>query len=150
EIAARVGIRKASLFHHFRSKDEIFIAIVLRSIDAAFAAIEPVLLAGLPPRERLQQAVFVHTREACSRREENLVLLHQSPAVSGDRVARAAGPRLREYEKIFESLLIEGIDSGDFRRVAPRLAARSILGLCNATIRWFSPDGSLSADYVAA
>ena len=75
EIAVRVGIRKASLFHHFRSKEEIFVAIVLRSIDAAFAAIEPVLLAGLAPRERLQQAVFVHTREACCRREENLVLM---------------------------------------------------------------------------
>jgi len=44
-----------------------------------------------------------------------------------------------------------GIEGGQFRREADaRIAAFSIIGMCNWTAWWFNADGNVSADTVAA
>jgi AcrR family transcriptional regulator len=43
EIAARVGIRKASLYNHYRSKEELLTGLLEESVEAWGAAADPLL-----------------------------------------------------------------------------------------------------------
>lgn len=51
----------------------------------------------------------------------------------------------RAYEHAVRELISQGIASGRFRAVDPKLAALAVLGASNWTARWFRPDGPRSA-----
>src|SRR5437588_4236601 len=51
DISARIGIKAPSLLHHFRSKEQIYLAV----LDLAFARMEDSLSAGLMQRESFQE-----------------------------------------------------------------------------------------------
>ena len=53
QIAARVGIRAASLYHHFSSKNEIVEAVFRRGIDVMEQAWDEAARAAGQPRDRL-------------------------------------------------------------------------------------------------
>jgi hypothetical protein len=53
------------------------------------------------------------------------------------------------YEEGVRQLIAAGIRSGEFVLCDPALAARAILGALNWSVRWFSPDGKLTATEIA-
>jgi TetR/AcrR family transcriptional repressor of nem operon len=52
DIADEIGIRKASLYHHFESKDDVAVAMLQRAADWVTAQFKKV--EGREPRERLE------------------------------------------------------------------------------------------------
>ena len=77
------------------------------------------------------------------------MFLHEFPALTGE-YAEQFRKRRREYERHVEGIFESGADSGEFRQIDPRLAARAWLGMHNYTYLWLKADGRLSADQVAA
>ena len=77
------------------------------------------------------------------------VFLHEFPALTGE-YAEQFRKRRREYERRVESVFEMGADSGHFRELDPRLAARAWLGMHNYTYLWLKAGGRLSAKQVAA
>jgi len=57
--------------------------------------------------------------------------------------------RRDRFEAIWRDLIKEGIADGLYESPDPALAARSLLGLLNWTIMWYSPQGSLSPTEIA-
>jgi AcrR family transcriptional regulator len=56
DVAARVGISKATLYHHFPSKDDLALNVILRAIrlvEARLQALDP----AVPAIQRIEQAV---------------------------------------------------------------------------------------------
>ena len=76
------------------------------------------------------------------------VFLHEFPALTGERAEVFHGRR-RTYEQTVESILAEGIASGEFRKVDPRLTSLAWLGMHNYTYLWLKAGGSVSARDVA-
>ena len=62
EIAEAVGIRKASLYYHFASKEEIVEAVVNDGVRFVHEGVVAALAAteAAPPRERLEAAIRGH------------------------------------------------------------------------------------------
>ncbi|PJF39409.1 MAG: TetR/AcrR family transcriptional regulator, partial [Chloroflexi bacterium] len=42
DIAAAVNLTAASLYHHFRNKDELLLAVLERGLEYAIALLEPI------------------------------------------------------------------------------------------------------------
>jgi hypothetical protein len=57
---------------------------------------------------------------------------------------------LHEYMSRLETILREGVAAGVFRDMDLRIAQHSIIATLNAVPLWFSPEGRLSLDEVAA
>ena len=55
-----------------------------------------------------------------------------------------------EYERSFRRILVDGVESGEFRPVGVELTSRALLGMCNWVARWYRPDGKLDAARIAA
>ncbi|MHB0884889.1 MAG: TetR/AcrR family transcriptional regulator [Bacillota bacterium] len=143
DIADAVGLQKGSLYHHISSKEELLAWIVARALARYVEELQGIVESGRPARERLKEAVQNHIRIIAENLGMLTIFLRESPALTAEqREAEEEGGR--RYRQLFERLIAEGVASGDFRAVDPKMAALSIIGACNWTYRWYDPAGALT------
>ena len=148
EVAEAVGIRKASLYHHVRKKEDLLLAIHDKLIDELIAETMAVSSSSLTPAEKVRGVLHVTMRFIARNRDAVTVFLSERRAVGGERW-RALVVKRDFYERMVSQIITEGSTSGSFIEIPPDIAARSILAMANWGYTWFQPDGALSADEVA-
>jgi AcrR family transcriptional regulator len=148
EIAEAVGIRKASLYHHFASKEEIVEAVVNDGVrfvhDAVVAAL--VDTRGTTPRQRLEAAIIAHLTALHGQRDYTTASFRvftfgATPVPESVRAAR------RAYEGVWRGLIAELQTAGALPpERSPDLMRYMILGAMNGSIDWFRPGRFVIAD----
>jgi AcrR family transcriptional regulator len=148
DIADSVNLQKASLYHHFESKQEILLNLLDRALDLLIERITTVQTLPLPPEEKLREALRIYVQTLADYQDLAAVLLleHRSlePALQGRHL-----PRRDRFERLWRSLIQEGQDAGVFCCTPPSLTARALLGVMNWTITWYRKDGPLSPGEIA-
>lgn len=139
DIAQALGLSKAALYHHFRSKEEILYEISLKALRGLVRAGEEAM-AHPDPEEALLRFMEAHARYF----EENypffVTMLQGIKSLSPEN--RAATNELRDrHEANLRNILRRGVETGAFRPVDVALAGRAVLSLLNWMIRWFRPGG---------
>ncbi len=147
DIAQALGLSKAALYHHFRSKEEILAEISLLALEGLLRAGEKAL-GTEDPREALRQFMEAHARFF----EENyaffVTMLQGIKSLSPENRARTVALRDR-HEANLREILRRGMAQGGFRPVDVALAGRAVLSMLNWMIRWFRPGGPMRAEEVA-
>ncbi len=138
-----------SLYAHIKGKEDLLWDIAIEAIKAFFGAIEPILASDLPPVEKLREAMIAHMLVITSHLGATAVYFDEWRHLGETRRAEFQ-TRRDEYERLFQRLIHEGIDSGLFRPFDERLATLHVLGSMNAIRRWYRPDGRLPASTVAS
>ncbi|TFU13876.1 TetR/AcrR family transcriptional regulator [Thermus tengchongensis] len=147
DLAEALGLSKAALYHHFRSKEEILYEVSLLALRGLVEAGERAL--GEPdPKRALLAFMQGHARFF----EENypffVTMLQGIQSLSPERRAQTVALRDR-HEGNLRRILRWGMEEGAFRQVDVALAGRAILSMLNWMIRWFRPGGPLRAEEVA-
>jgi TetR/AcrR family transcriptional regulator, cholesterol catabolism regulator len=145
-VGERVGLSKASLYYYVRSKEELLGHVVVQVVRAQEEALSQLLQSSLGPEERLRAFCQSHVRIICT---DPVGAVSARVALSGIRDDVVRRP-LHEYMARLETILREGVDAGVFRDMDLRIAQHSIIATLNAVPLWFSPQGRLSLDQVAA
>lgn len=134
-IAARVGIRRPSVLHHFRSKREIYDLVEKRMFDALLRRGGERMAPG-PPFERFMALLDTWLDFMVERPSAARIVLRNS----ADLESRAPDPVEFSGSVVdrFDRLVAEGVESGDFRRVDPALLLHIVAGaipqyVCNAS-----------------
>lgn len=147
ELATRTGVSSASLYHHFRSKYNVFVSLIEGAMDLHFAGLDEALRAYDSPDDQLRHVFREHLRIHLGHPEVRLVAGDFSPL---------AGPELDEfiaerdrYEHAIQEIVRRGQDEGVFRVADPKLAVVAALGAANEVDRWYRPGGRLSPEEVA-
>lgn len=138
EVAAAVGLRKASLYHYFRSKDDIlklihedFLAWTMRREEQRRAY-------DLPPSQHLLE-IIADTLEVLADRPGHIrVFVEHYRELDGETRGRITEERAR-YTQMVEDVIRGGIETGAFRPMDPRLAVLALFGACNWAYQWFRP-----------
>lgn len=150
DIADAVGVTRTALYYYFPSKESMLAALTEDVTAKASRLADDVSRQdALPPDEALRRLILQHA---------GLILAHpvqfrvversESSLPEPDRAAAAAWRRaLLEH---FVHVIQRGVDGGQFRAVNARVAAFSIIGMCNWCAWWFDPVGEVPADGVAA
>lgn len=150
DIAARAGVTPASLYYHFKGKQELLHVTLTTIMDTALASTEAAL--GDPaddPAVRLRRLVEAWVRFHAQH--------HMAAAVGAaelsslDNPARAAVVELRDrQERSFRDVVEEGARKGAF--VAPNtgIAVKAILAMGVFVASWYRPGGDLTPDDVAS
>lgn len=149
DIAARLGMSKASLYRYFRAKEEMLAAISRETIERFTRRLDAVLAADLAPDEKLRRIVREHVRAVIADRAFLTVFFGEEASLP-PRLARAIAARKDRYDKRVEAVVVEGIRRGVFRDVPPRLVVYGVLGMLNWLHKWYDPRGRWSGDDVAA
>lgn len=137
DIADVLGIRQASLYYYFSSKEEALELVCVKGVEGFFDAAKTIVTGPGSARERLTLLVNSHLSPLIDRRDFVKVFQNERqylPAESRRRIGRWS----RGLERIFEEVIKEGVAKGEFRAgLDPRLATLAILGMCNAVSTWY-------------
>jgi TetR/AcrR family transcriptional regulator, cholesterol catabolism regulator len=168
DIAAAVNLTAASLYHHFRNKDTLLLAVLEAGMDAIIARTEPIACSERSSAERLREMIRTHiisltgnTAVGAAMVFEIRTLMNVKPppktADDDDRAAyeefsarrEAFFARRDEFERLFRQVVREGIERGEFRRIDAGIYAKTLLGAHNWVGVWYRPDGRLSGAEIA-
>ncbi|MEX6503259.1 TetR/AcrR family transcriptional regulator [Pseudomonas zhanjiangensis] len=148
DLASAVGIQSGSIFHHFKSKDEILRSVMEETIRYNTALMQASLAEASDLRERVLalircelQSIMGGTGEAMA------VLVYEWRSLSPD------GQRfileLRDtYEQLWLEVLEEARAAGYFK-ADPFILRRFLTGALSWTTTWFHPEGPMSLEQLA-
>ena len=153
DIADLLGIRQASLYYHVPSKEAALEIVCLKGVEGHYEAASAIARRKGSTRERLRALILAHLDHLATREDYVRVFLNERqhlPAQGRGRIGRIA----RRIERIFETVIRQGIRSGEFRAdTDPRLATLGVLGLVNSVPQWFRREAkplAAVADQIAA
>lgn len=142
-IGDRLGLTKASIYHHFDSKAAMLQAALDAALDGLEAQVDQ-LPAGAPAMQQLEQLIrgAVH------------VLTGQLPYVTlllrlrgNTELEQEALERRRGFDRRVSVLVADAQREGALRQdISPQVASRLVFGMINSVAEWFDPNGSESAD----
>lgn len=147
DVAQLTGISKATLYHYFRSKEEMAETLHARTLDGLYRYVVAEAQSG-PPAERVAAFMAAHARFFEANYHAFVALiLDLSPTLHNIR-PDAVSIRDR-YENFLRDLLRDGVRAGEFRPTDPIVTGRAILSTLNWMIRWFKPGGESRAEDIA-
>ncbi len=168
DIAAAVNLTAASLYHHFRNKDALLLAVLELGQNVVFKEVEPIAGADCAADVKLRDMIRTHVigitenlTVAAAMVYELRALLNVKPppknASADDKAAYLAFIERRaaffaqrdQFEELFRVVIHEGIEQGAFRPVDVPIFVQTLLGAQNWVGVWFKPDGRLSGVQIA-
>ena len=135
-VAGAAGVAKGTLYLYFSSKDALYLGILSDNLDTAYRTYQASADPRLPLIERVRRAITV-TVEFYDQRRDFL----QFYATEEPRLADARNRIMEEARErgsnFFESLIQDGIRSGVFAPVDPRLATLAIQGSIRSLLLYY-------------
>lgn len=145
DIADVLGIRQASLYYYFQSKEIALEQVCLQGVEGYVEQAEAIANQAGSAAEKLGRLIYHHLAPMTGRPDFVRVFLRERrhlPDASRHRVGRLS----RKYERIVQKVIETGLNSGEFRGdTDSRVAALAIIGMCNAATAWYGiePDAGL-------
>jgi len=143
ELAALAGCSPANLYHHYRSKYDIFVQLMRRAMELHQAGLREALALHDDPVEQLRHVLTHHLRLHMERPEVRLLGGDLHP-LRGEERKRFIAER-DEYERGVRAIVARGRDLGLMDVEDPKLAVIAALSACTQVERWYRPDGALDA-----
>jgi AcrR family transcriptional regulator len=149
DIGKVIGIHAGSLYVHIASKEDVLHQIVRSIMEQSERDMEEVLGAGGTATEQLHQIAAKDLRLISGNKEAATVFFHEWRNLSEPRQAAVVASRDR-WEAGLRSVIARGVETGEFRDVDVRVASIALTSMLNWVYQWYSPDGDLSPDELAA
>lgn len=145
DIAERVGVLPAGLYHYVESKEAALIEVCRRSGQAFLEAMKASLEQDRPAPELLRDAIHRHIQN--NRRELVYIFAFRRSGLPG-----AVLPDLQrmasEYQAMWEAVIARGVERGELAAgTDPHTAAIALLAMLNGAVEWY---GRMAPDAVRA
>lgn len=139
EIAREAGVAEGTLYHHFGSKDGIFLTLFDETMEGFLSGIEEILAGGRTGREALSALVRFHFGYVSRHREQFLILLRDFPVhLTVEHLAAGSPQRVRidRITELFSRVLARGKSDGTLHLPFPvRETAEMLRGSFYGTTR---------------
>nr|WP_283950341.1 TetR/AcrR family transcriptional regulator [Pseudomonas piscis] len=148
DLAGAVGIQSGSIFHHFKSKDDILRAVMQETIHYNTALMRAELAEAGSVRERVLALIRCELQSIMGGSGEAMaVLVYEWRSLSAE--GQAAVLALRDiYEQIWLQVLGEAKEAG-FIRGDVFITRRFLTGALSWTTTWFRAEGSMTLEQLA-
>jgi TetR/AcrR family transcriptional regulator, cholesterol catabolism regulator len=149
DIADSAGILSGSLYHHFKSKEQMVEEVLRDFLDWLFGRYQEIVDTQPNPLERLK-GLFMSSFEAIEHRHAQVVIYQdEAKRLSGQPQFAFVEQRNKEQRKMWVDVLNQGIEEGYFRPdIDVDLVYRFIRDTTWVSVRWYQPGGPLTAEEV--
>jgi len=156
EIAKAVGIKTPALYYHFKSKNEILYAYLVRSGEQILSAVQVAVVgAGEDPKKRLCAFVKTYIRT-------QLEMIDTMPTVNtvifsatvSKALTRSQYKWIQDWERKMIGLVRDVLEDGkkegkfQFKNLAP--TAFFLMGSIDFVVNWYRPGGGLTIGDLAS
>ncbi|QCB50483.1 TetR/AcrR family transcriptional regulator [Rhodococcus sp. PAMC28707] len=150
EIAARAGLSVPGLYHHFPSKQALLVGLMKAAMaDLLQRSRVAETEAGTSPSARFDAVVTSLLLFHMYRRDQAFIGSTEIRSLEADNRSEYIGQR-DEQQRMLDTIVHDGVESGDFDTEYPEDASRAVTTLCVGIAGWYRPDGPLSAPELAA
>ena len=148
-IADVLGMRQASLYYYFASKEAALELVCEKGVDGFVESAEKIAARRDAPLARLGALIASHLAPNETKRDYVKVFINERRYLP-DASRRRIGRKGRRIERCFEDVIRAGIEDGSIRADTDvRLTMLAILGMCNSVINWRAADQSEDLGRVA-
>ncbi len=149
DIADSAGILSGSLYHHFKSKEQMVEEVLRDFLDWLFGRYREIVDTEPNPLERLK-GLFMTSFEAIEDRHAQVVIYQdEAKRLSALPQFDFVEARNKEQRKLWIDLLNEGVEQGCFRPdIDVDVVYRFIRDTTWVSVRWYQPGGPLTAEEV--
>ncbi|HEU0026627.1 MAG TPA: TetR/AcrR family transcriptional regulator [Ktedonobacterales bacterium] len=149
DLAAEVGISKAGLYHYFKTKQDVYDAIIIEALAGLFDHVSGAVERVAEPKDKLMAFMTAHAEFFERNYWAFRCMLVSFSGMSSPKPRQDAVILRERYERMLRAIIADGVRRGDFRDVDPASVGRAALSMLNWMARWFRPDGPKSAPEVA-
>jgi TetR/AcrR family transcriptional regulator, cholesterol catabolism regulator len=149
DIADSAGILSGSLYHHFKSKEQMAEEVLHDFLDWLFARYQEIVDGETDPLTRVS-GLFMVSFEAIEHRHAQVVIYQdEAKRLSSLPQFGFVDTRNREQRKMWVDVLKQGVAEGCFRPdLDVDLVYRFIRDTTWVSVRWYQPGGPLTAEQV--
>jgi TetR/AcrR family transcriptional regulator, cholesterol catabolism regulator len=149
DIADSAGILSGSLYHHFKSKEQMVEEVLRDFLDWLFARYREIVDGEPDPLKRVS-GLFMCSFEAIEDRHAQVVIYQdEAKRLSSLPQFEFVDTRNREQRRMWVEVLKQGVAEGCFRPdLDVDLVYRFIRDTTWVSVRWYQPGGPLTAEQV--
>jgi AcrR family transcriptional regulator len=148
DISAAAGMHSGSPFYHFKTKQDILVAVMEQGLAEGLRKIEEVMALGVPPEQKLTRLIRTQLGTILEEGSDFIpVLLYDWRSLTPANRRRIVALKDRYdalWQQVIDDLKRAGHMPGD-----AQLVRLLILGAVNWTGTWYRAGGRLSLDDVA-
>jgi AcrR family transcriptional regulator len=149
DIADAIGITRPGLYNYISSKEQLLAALVSDVSENTVHIVRALRLrTDLSSVEKLRAVVRALVLQRAGA-PERFRVLDRTEAALPEEVAALHLKARREVLAEMRTIIEEGVSRGEFRPRDERLAALSVIGMCNWVAWWFHPGSHHPAEPVA-
>lgn len=142
DVAAEVGINRATLYYYVGTKEELLVSLLHQPIEAMRTGLEEIVAQDLPAREKLAQGLRAYLAAMEQRPELFIFVGENIHKVMAGREATDIQDNADRWGRLLAGVIAEGAKTGEFRDdLDPQVATLGISGMFNWIYRWFDPAG---------
>jgi len=142
-VAETAGVAKGTLYLYFPSKDALYLGVLSDGLDTGYRTYQSSADPRLPVVERLRRSIAVTVEFYDQRRDFLQFLATEEPRLAEARNRAIERSRERAFN-FLASLIEEGIRTGVFTRVDPRLATFTIQGAIRSLLLYYGTSRPVS------
>ena len=148
-IAESIGIAKSTLYHYFRSKEDILFTIHETTMGEAVSRHAARIEAGEPPLRVLEGSLHDMMEIIALRPGRAHVLYERNRSQSAEQEAVMKSSE-RAYEDRIAATVRAAIERAECEDIDPYLVARAMIGMASHSRFWFHGGGRLGHEELAA
>jgi AcrR family transcriptional regulator len=142
EIAERLDLAKASLYHYFDSKEALLTTALGTVAEEAIGRLTAIAEGPGPATERLRRLIIEQLQIITVEYPElaRLFLAHlEWPGVVRERISDWHA----QHDAIFRAVIAEGVKAGELADIDVSVVRHNLTGALNFVPFWFKPQGRL-------
>jgi AcrR family transcriptional regulator len=148
DIADVLGIRQASLYYYFESKEAALEAVCASGVEDYAVRAQKVARSFMSSSEKVAQLVFHHLAPMAERLDYTVVFLRERRFLPAPARKRIRAIEVR-YERIIQRIIEQGVATGEFRAdLDTRMATLALLGLGNSAALWFGREPGVTLERI--
>lgn len=148
DLAARVGIKGGSIYHHFASKQDILCEVMLQTMDEMIARLREALEEAETPSDMLVNMVRFHIDYIVTGADRAYVTDDELRNLEPDNYREVVARRDR-YQRMVEEIFERGIDEENWQVADVKLCTRALIKACAGVASWYRPEGGKTLREIA-
>ena len=145
DIARELGMHQSSLYHYFKSKEDILFKLMMETLETGISELEKICDRNDPPEEKLNKVFRFHTQHHTRSGDRNILLENEMNSLSIGR-RRIVTDRMRHYVNLIRSIIIDLFKKQAIKDIHPTIATFAFFGMVNYMNKWYTPNGPVKPD----